>query len=58
VKHVVNENLDPSPGVLLRPSWPPIISTSRLAMVKPSPVPPYLRVVEPSAWENESKIRS
>ena len=31
---------------------PPIISTSRLQMVRPRPVPPYLRVMEASAWEN------
>ena len=29
---------------------PPIISTSCLEMARPSPVPPYLRVVELSAW--------
>ena len=35
---------------------PPIISTSRALMDRPRPVPPYLRVVEASAWENASKI--
>ena len=29
---------------------PPIISTSCLEIASPSPVPPYLRVVEASAW--------
>jgi hypothetical protein len=29
---------------------PPIMFTKRLLMVRPSPVPPYLRVVELSAW--------
>ncbi|MNC86319.1 hypothetical protein D3C83_19710 [compost metagenome] len=37
---------------------PPIISTSRLQIVSPSPVPPYLRVIEPSAWENGWNIRA
>ena len=29
---------------------PPISSASRLLMARPRPVPPYLRVVELSAW--------
>ena len=44
------DELEPSPGVLSTQIRPPISSTSRLQMVRPSPVPPYLRVVEPSAW--------
>ena len=40
----------PRPGLLATRISPPIISTSRLLMVRPSPVPPYLRVVEVSAW--------
>ena len=35
---------------------PPIIATSRAEIVRPSPVPPKRRVVEPSAWLNASKI--
>ena len=35
---------------------PPIRSTSCEAMLRPSPVPPYLRVVEPSACVKASKI--
>ena len=31
---------------------PPIISTSCLHIASPSPVPPYLRVVDASAWTN------
>ena len=34
------------------PICPPISSASRLQIASPSPVPPYLRVVEASAWEN------
>ncbi|MNN20133.1 hypothetical protein D3C81_1333940 [compost metagenome] len=37
-------------GVDATPISPPIRSTSRLQMVSPSPVPPYLREVEESAW--------
>ena len=37
---------------------PPIISTSRLQIVSPRPVPPYLRVVEPSACVNGWNIRA
>ncbi len=44
-----NQKVLPLPGVLFRPIWPPIISTSCLDMVVPSPVPPYRRVVESSA---------
>ena len=44
--------------VLPTPAWlstqirPPIISTSRLLIASPRPVPPNLRVVEASAWLN------
>jgi len=31
---------------------PPIIWQKRLLIASPRPVPPYLRVVEASAWEN------
>jgi len=37
---VVNQNVEPTPGSLLAPISPPIISTSRLLMASPSPVPP------------------
>ena len=40
----------PSPDLLSTQISPPIISTRRLLMARPRPVPPYLRVVEVSAW--------
>lgn len=43
-------NAEPAPYSLRTLIEPPIISASRLLMLSPSPVPPYLRVVEPSAW--------
>ena len=46
----MKKNVLPTPGALSTPIVPPIISTSRLLMVRPRPVPPYLRVVEASAW--------
>ena len=45
-----NQNVDPAPGALSKPIDPPIMSTSRLQMARPRPVPPNLRVVAPSAW--------
>ena len=39
----------PWPGWLSTQISPPIISASRLLIVNPRPVPPYLRVVEESA---------
>ena len=52
------ENTLPRPTSLSRPIVPPINSVSRLAMASPSPVPPNRRVVDASACENDSKIRS
>ena len=46
---MVNQKVEPCPGTLSTPMSPPISSTSRLQMAKPSPVPPYLRVVDASA---------
>ena len=46
----------PRPGSLSTHRHPPIIFTSRSEMVSPRPVPPYRRVVEPSACEKASKI--
>ena len=54
----VNQKLEPCPGMLSTPMRPSIISTSRLAIARPSPVPPYCRVVDPSPWTNDSKIFS
>ena len=44
--------IEPPPGRVSPLISPPIISTSRLHSVRPSPVPPYLRVVDPSACTN------
>ena len=46
----------PLPTVLSTQIRPPIICTSCEEMARPRPVPPYLRVVEASAWEKASKI--
>jgi hypothetical protein len=46
----VKKNSLPLPGSLSTQISPPIISTRRLDMVNPSPVPPYFLVVELSAW--------
>jgi hypothetical protein len=42
----------PTPTWLFNPTLPPIISTNRLLIASPRPVPPYFRVVDRSAWEN------
>ena len=52
----VNEKVLPWPGSLSTQIFPPIISTNRLQMVNPSPVPPYSRVVDESAWVKLSNI--
>ena len=46
----------PRPGVLRTLIVPPISPASRAAMVRPSPVPPYRRVIELSACSNAWKI--
>ena len=43
----------PWPGSLSTQMLPSIILTRRWLMTKPRPVPPYLRVVEVSAWEKD-----
>ena len=48
-KRAVNQKVEPLPGSLSTPISPPICSTSCLQIASPRPVPPYLRVVEPSA---------
>jgi len=45
------------PGSLTREIDPPISAASREAMVRPSPVPPYLRVVEVSSCLNAEDER-
>ncbi len=47
----MKEKVLPTPGSLSSQIWPPINSTSRRLMVRPSPVPPCLRVVDMSACE-------
>ena len=49
----MNQNVLPWPSSLSTPMVPPISSTSRFEMASPSPVPPNLRVVDPSACEND-----
>jgi len=46
--------VEPSPGVLSTVTSPPIIRANRRLIARPSPVPPYFRVVEASACENAS----
>ena len=48
----------PRPGSLSTVILPPIRATSRAAMVRPRPVPPYLRVVEVSSCSKARKIVS
>src|SRR6202048_1050246 len=44
--------VEPRPGSLATVMSPPIIWQKRLLIASPRPVPPYLRVVDASAWEN------
>ena len=45
------------PGLALDPDAPAHqLAPAACEMARPSPVPPYRRVVEPSAWVNASKI--
>ena len=44
-------NIEPFPASLATSISPPISSHKLLLMANPSPVPPYFRVVEVSAWE-------
>ena len=53
----LKEKMEPLPSSLVTPISPFIISTRRLEMARPRPVPPYLRVVEPSAWLKALKRR-
>ena len=49
---IVNENVDPAPCFESTQIFPPCISIIRLEIVSPSPVPPFLRVIELSACWN------
>ncbi len=57
-RRAVKWNVLPWPSWLSTQMRPSIIWTRRLAMVKPRPVPPNLRVKEPSTWVNASKINA
>ena len=46
----------PRPRVLCTETPPPSSLLSSRTMASPSPVPPTLRVVEPSTWRNFSKM--
>ena len=48
----------PVPSVLSTPMLPPMSSASRRLIARPSPLPPYLRVVELSACTNGLKMSS
>ena len=48
----------PTPASLSAQMLPPIISTSRLLIESPRPVPPNLRVVDVSAWVNAWNSRA
>src|SRR5262245_59056950 len=52
----VKQNVDPLPGSDSTQIRPPCISMMRLAIDRPRPVPPFLRVIELSACWNSSKI--
>ena len=58
VSGTVNQKVLPTPSSLSTPISPPIAATSWREMASPSPVPPYLRVVEESACEKVSKSRA
>ena len=53
---IFNVKVDPRPGLLRRVISPPIAVASRLEIASPNPVPPYLRVVDASAWVNGLNI--
>jgi hypothetical protein len=54
----VNWNVLPWSNVLSTSNSPSIISTNLLLIERPSAVPPYLRVVEASAWLKVLKKRA
>ena len=55
-RRVVKRKVLPLFSTLSTQMVPPISSTRRLAIARPRPVPPNLRVVEESAWEKFSKM--
>src|SRR5258708_25609072 len=50
------KNVEPQPGADSSQIRPPCIATIRLAIDRPSPVPPFALVEEPSACWNSSNI--
>ena len=56
-KAAVNQNVLPCPGSLSTPISPPNAVTICRLIARPSPVPPYSRVVEESPCENDSNSR-
>src|SRR5262249_54475051 len=52
----VNQNVEPFPRLDSTQTRPPCISTMRLTMASPRPVPPLRRVLELSACRDSSKI--
>ena len=51
---IVKKKVEPCPGPALSTHIePPISSARRLLIARPRPVPPYLRVVDESACEND-----
>ena len=52
----VNQNFKPLSGTLSTPILPSMMVTRCQAIARPRPVPPYLRVVEPSAWLEEFSL--
>ena len=50
-KGIQNQNVDPFPGKLLNPIWPPINSTNCFEMASPNPEPECPREALASPWE-------
>jgi len=61
-RRTTKENSEPSPGRLSTATSPPISSTRRREMTRPSPVPPYCRVIDASAcwklWNSRASCAS
>ncbi len=55
VRRAVKVKALPAPGRLATRIRPPMSPTIRLQMASPRPVPPYWRVIPPSAWVKASK---
>src|SRR5512134_1339975 len=54
----LKQKVEPFPAAASTQMRPPCISTMRLAMESPNPVPLFFRALELSAWRNASKIFS